>query len=103
MRERLGAGERLAAFQRISLALELLLAQILIDDDTDLGDHRLRREWFDYVVHRAVGVSLQDLLLLAADRRHEDDGRETRPLTLAAQRRRLETIELGHLDVEKNQ
>ena len=69
----------------------------------NLGDHGFWRERFDHVVHRAVGVPLENVLLLAADRRHKDDWRVARAFALADQRRRFETVELGHLNVEKDQ
>src|ERR1700720_3511000 len=83
--------------------LQNLLASILIEEDAHLGDDGFRRERLDHVVHRAVGVSLENVFFLAADCGDEDDGREARALALANQRRSLEAVELGHLDIEKDQ
>jgi hypothetical protein len=72
----------------------------LIDDEADLGLHRLRCEWLDDVVHGAVRIALEDVLLLAPYRRDEDDGRVSGALPLSNERRGLETVELGHLQDE---
>ena len=82
---------------------EVLLPAVVLEKDAHLGDHGLGREGLDDVVDRAVGVALEDLLLLAAYGRDEDDGRVAGALPLADQRRRLEPIELGHLHVEEDE
>ena len=82
---------------------EVLLPAVVLEKDAHLGDHGLGREGLDDVVDRAVGVALEDLLLLAAYGRDEDDGRVAGALPLADQRRRLEPVELGHLHVEEDE
>ena len=110
MRLRLGPGAALALLQLVALAgalrgflAQALLAPVLIEEEADLGDHRLGRERFHHVVHGALGVSLEDLLLLAAHGGDEDDGRVAGPLSLADERRRLESVEVRHLDVEEHE
>jgi len=82
---------------------EELVPAVVLEKDLRLGEHGLGREGLDDVVDRAVGVALEDLLLLAADRGDEDDGCVAGALPLADQRRRLEPVELRHLHVEEDE
>ena len=76
---------------------------MLIEEEADLGDHRLRREGLHHVVDGTLGVALDDLLLFAADGGDEDDRRVARALPLADERGSLESVEVRHLYVEEDE
>ena len=105
-----GAGDLFQPLHLVALAgpqrrflEEALLARVLLEEDAHLGEQHLPVDGFDQVVDRAVGVALDDLALLAVDRRDEDDGRVAGALARADQRRGLEAVEVGHLYVEKDE
>src|SRR5205814_3130622 len=110
MRVGLGPGPALAQLHLVALAGELArfllegeLAAVLIEEEADLGDHRLRREGLHHVVDGTLGVALDDLLLFAADGGDEDDRRVARALPLADERGSLESVEVRHLYVEEDE
>ena len=87
---------------RGNLAKQDLFAPVLLEKEPDLGEHRFGCERLHDVVDGAVRISLDDVLLLPAHRRDEDDRRVPRPLPLTDERRGLESVQLRHLDVEEN-
>jgi hypothetical protein len=65
----------LALPQQLALPPELLGGHVEVHEDGDLGAEDVGVEGLEHVVHRPRRVPLEDVLLLLADRRQEDDGR----------------------------
>ena len=92
----------LARAQQHLLLRELLLLEIQIDEDADLRAQDVRLERLRQVVHRADRVALEDVLLVLADRREEDDRDVLRALARLDQPRGLEAVDPRHLNVEQD-
>ena len=88
--------------QSLFLLGEATPLEIQLDEHVDLRPQDLRLERFEDVVDRADGVSLEDVLLVLADRREEDDRDELRSLARLDHLRCLEPVHARHLHVEQN-
>ena len=112
---RLGFGQEAVALLALSAELrELLLLQLLrllpelfgllvqLDEHGNLGAEHLGTEGLEDVVDGPCRVTAEDVLVVFGDRSDEDDRDVLRALAPFDQRRRLEAVEHGHLDVEQD-
>ena len=109
---RLGLQQLAHVTQLELLSLDLANALLLLGDsallEAQLDEHLHLRaedgrlERLGDVVDRADGVALEDVFVVLADRREEDDRNELAALARLDQLRRLEAVHAGHLHVEQN-
>jgi hypothetical protein len=76
--------------------------EIELDKHVDLRAEDLRLEGLGHVVDGADGVSLEDILLVFADRREKDDRHEPRSFARLDHLRSLEAVHAGHLHIEQD-
>ena len=74
---------------------------VQVDEDLDLGAQDLGHDRREDVVDRAERIAARRLHLVGV-RGDEDDRRVRRALVLADQRRGLEAVDVGHVDVEQD-
>ena len=94
-------GEVLLA-QQLALAPQLLVLLVQLDEDRDLRAQDLGIERLEEIVDGAGRVAPEDVARVLADRGEEDDRDRARALPLLDQLRRLEAVEVRHLDVEED-
>ena len=92
---------RRALLEGVGLAAELLGLSEQLDEHPDLRPQHLRHDRRHDVVDRAQGVA-PGAVRLVTGRGHEDDRGMLRPGACADERRGLEAVHLGHVDVEED-
>ena len=110
MQHAVGADERHPDRRVVEGAAEALLGvgqlpllALEVEEGGDLRAEDLRLERLLDVVERPDGVAALDLVQLAVDRGHEEDGRLRVARGLPDARGGLEAVEAGHLDVEQDE
>ena len=81
---------------------ELPRLAVQLDEDPDLRAQNLGHDRHRHVVDGAILIALQSIELGERDARDEDDGRLAEPRVLAHHRGQLESVELGHDDVDQD-
>jgi hypothetical protein len=95
---RLGGSER---DPLVGMAAQPSLGQVQVDEHPDFRAQHLGDDRRQDVVDRAERIAADRLHLVGVGG-DEDDRRVRRALVLADQRRRLEAIDVGHVDVEQD-
>ena len=86
---------------RVGLPAHLLLHRMQLHEDLHLAAQHFGHHRREDVVDRAERVAARGLHLVGIGR-DEDDRRVRRALVLSDQRRGLETVDVGHVDVEQD-
>ena len=88
--------------EQVGLVPNLFRFGSQLDKDGYFGPKHVRNDRLDEEIDGPERIALEDLHLAVRVGREKDNGRRPAPIALADQRRRLEAIHSGHLDVQKN-